>query len=123
MNELASTLVDNRSILMPVNEAFTSLVKDRNSRDKFDDAFLLELRDMCKTLAAANPENIEFIQPGPITPSSYSRREPHVLNHQVTIVLKLRHLDHCLFMVVHKSLTEDPEAQLIGHIGPYTGND
>jgi hypothetical protein len=119
MNELQSPTLNNTQYLQPIGDGLTELLKGRNSRDKFNAKFWGELRALCERLAAADPEHVEFIELGSPQAYFYSRLEPHVLTQRIELVVRLKHVDHCLFVVVNKALTEEEDSQLIGHIGNY----
>jgi len=119
LNELQSLVTDNSQYLQPITEGLTELLEGRNSRDKFNAKFWGELRSMCERLTAADSANVDYIELGSPQSTFYARREPHVLIQRIELVVRLKHVDHCLFVVINKALDEDEEAQLIGHIGNY----
>jgi hypothetical protein len=111
--------------LLPLKERLATLLEGRKSRDKFNAKFWGELRTLCDECAAADPDNLEFVELVVPSPYSYSRRPPHVLTQIIQLVVKLKHLKHLkhfYYVVDHVALTEDNEAQLIGRVGPYIPN-
>jgi hypothetical protein len=113
-NELHSTTIDNSEYLKPITEGLSALLEGRKSRDKFNAKFWGELRSMCAQLVANDPQNIQFIEPGSPQAYFYSRSAPHVLCTRIELVIRLKHVDHCLFVVAQPALTEDDEAELVG---------